>query len=52
MKRLKANQNNLKRKNDIKAYRADIKLAKKTINWQPKTNFKKIVYKMVNDELF
>ena len=29
MKRLKANQNNLKRKNDIKAYRADIKLIKK-----------------------
>ena len=52
MKRLKANQNNLKRKNDIKAYRADIKLAKKTINWQPKTNFKQIIYKMVNDELF
>ena len=52
IKRLKANQNNLKRKNDIKAYRADIKLAKKTINWQPKVSFKKIVKKMINNELF
>ena len=25
---------------------------KKTINWTPKVNFKKIVKKMVNDELF
>ena len=52
LKRLKANQNNLKRKNDIKAYRADIKLAKKNINWQPKVSFKKIVKKMINNELF
>jgi GDPmannose 4,6-dehydratase len=52
IKRLKANQNNLKRKNDIKAYRADIKLAKKTINWQPRVGFKKIVKKMINNELF
>jgi GDP-D-mannose dehydratase len=52
MKRLKANQNNLKRKNDIKAYRADIKLAKKTINWHPKVGFKKIVKKKINNELF
>ena len=52
MKRLKANQINLKRKNDIKAYRADIKLAKKTINWQPRVGFKKIVKKMINNELF
>jgi GDPmannose 4,6-dehydratase len=52
MKRLKANQINLKRKNDIKAYRANIKLAKKIINWQPKVSFKKIVKKMINNELF
>jgi len=50
--RLKANQKNLKRKNDIVSYKADIKLAKKTINWQPKISFKLIVKKMLNNELF
>ena len=52
IKRLKANQNSLKRKNDIISYKADIKLAKKTINWTPKVNFKQIVKKMLNNELF
>ncbi len=52
IKRLKANQNSLKRKNDIISYKADIKLAKKTINWMPKVNFKQIVKKMLNNELF
>ncbi len=52
IKRLKANQNNLKRKNDIISYKADIKLAKKTINWSPKVHFKEIVKKMLNNELF
>jgi len=51
-KRLKANQQNLKRKNDIISYKANIKLAKKTINWKPKVGFKEMVRKMVNDELF
>ena len=51
-KRLKANQNNLKRKTDIKAYRANITLAKKTINWTAKVNFNQIVKKMLNNELF
>jgi len=50
--RLKANQKKLKRKNDIVSYKADIKLAKKTINWQPKISFKLIVKKMLNNELF
>ncbi len=50
--RLKANQKNLKRKNDIISYKADIKLAKKTINWQPKVSFKHIIKKMLNNELF
>ena len=52
IKRLKANQSNLKRKNDIISYKADIKLAKKNINWMPKVNFKQIVKKMLNNELF
>ena len=52
IKRLKANQNNLKRKTDIKAYRANVKLAKKTINWTAKVNFNQIVKKMLNNELF
>ena len=52
IKRLKSNQNSLKRKNDIISYKADIKLAKKTINWMPKVNFKQIVKKMLNNELF
>ena len=42
----------LKRKNDIISYKADIKLAKKNINWMPKVNFKQIVKKMLNNELF
>ncbi len=50
--RLKSNQNNLKRKNDIISYKASTILAKKTINWKPKVRFKDIVKKMVNDELF
>jgi GDPmannose 4,6-dehydratase len=52
IKRLKANQSNLKRKNDIISYKADIRLAKKNINWSPKVNFKQIVKKMLNNELF
>ena len=58
-KLLKINKNSLKsnvkqfnRKLDIKGYRADIGQTKKEINWRPKINFKQIVYKMVNDELF
>ena len=27
-------------------------LTKKILKWQPKVNFKKIIYKMINDELF
>ncbi len=52
IKRLKANQNNLKRKTDIVSYKADIKLAKKTINWSAKVTFNQIVKKMLNNELF
>ena len=56
---LKINKNNLeynvekfKRKLDIGTYRADINQTKRKINWKPKTNFKQIIYKMVNNELF
>ena len=55
----KINKNNLvsnvkefRRKIDIRGYKADITLTKRKINWRPKTSFKKIIYKMVNDELF
>ena len=55
----KINKNNLvsnvkqfKRKLDIQGYKADISLTKKKLNWKPKTSFKKIIYKMVNDELY
>jgi GDPmannose 4,6-dehydratase len=55
----KINRNNLvsnvtqfKRKLDIQGYKADISLTKKKLNWKPKTSFKKIIYKMVNNELY
>ncbi len=51
-KNLIANVPEFKRTLDIKGYKADIGFTKKKINWRPRTNFKKIVYKMVNDELF
>tara|TARA_A100001015_G_scaffold282730_1_gene347334 strand:- start:6530 stop:7489 length:960 start_codon:yes stop_codon:yes gene_type:complete len=41
-----------KRKLDIHSYKADIRNTKKVLKWEPKIKFKKIVYKMVNDELF
>ena len=51
-KNLRANIKKFKRKLDIRGYRADIIETKKKINWEPKTSFKDIVYKMVNNELF
>ncbi len=51
-KNLKTNIKKFKRKLDIRGYRADISLTKKKIKWKPKTNFKSIIYKMVNNELF
>ena len=51
-KNLKANVKKFKRKLDIRGYKADIKLTKKVLKWQPKIKFKKIVYKMVKNELF
>jgi GDPmannose 4,6-dehydratase len=46
------NVKNLKRKTDIRGYKADIGLTKKKLKWKPKIHFKKIIYKMLNDELF
>ena len=50
--RLKVNTKKLIRKNDIKSYRADSRLAKKMLKWKAKTSFKQIIYKMVNEQLF
>ena len=49
---IKSDVKKFKRKLDIKGYRADISQTKKNLKWSPKTNFKQIVFKMVNDELF
>ena len=50
--RLKANTKIFQRKIDINSYKADINLIKRKLKWKPKINFKKIVFKMVNDILF
>ena len=39
------------RKIDIQSYRANTALCKKTIKWETKIKFKKIIHKMINDEL-
>ncbi len=51
-KNLKTNVKKFKRKLDIRGYKADIRLTRKILKWQPKIEFKKIVYKMVRNELF
>ncbi len=40
------------RKQDIRTYKADLKLAKKILKWEAKTGFKQIIYKMVNEQLY
>ena len=40
------------RKIDIQSYRANTALCKKTIKWETKITFKKIIHKMINDELY
>ena len=50
--RLRANTKKFKRKIDIKSYKANTSLAKKTIKWSTKISFKQIVYKMIKNELF
>ena len=49
---LKINIKKLMRKRDIRAYKADPKLAKKILKWKAKTSFKQIIYKMVNEQLY
>ena len=51
-KHLKENTKKFMRKNDIRSYRADPRLAKKILNWKAKTTFKKIIYKMVMKQLY
>jgi len=51
-KYLKTNTKKFMRKNDIRSYRANPKLAKKILKWEAKTTFKKIIYKMVNNQLY
>ena len=51
-KHLKLNTKKLMRKNDIKSYRADPRLAKKILNWRAKITFKQLIHKMVNDQLY
>jgi len=50
--RLKANTKKFIRRNDIKSYRSDPRLAKKILNWKAKTSFKQIIRKMIYNELF
>ena len=40
------------RKIDIHSYRANTTLCKKIIKWETKITFKKIIHKMINDELY
>ena len=51
-KNLVANVGKFQRNTDIRGYKADIRLTKKILKWQPKVNSKKIIYKMINNELF
>ena len=50
-KNLITGTNKLIRKIDIQSYRANTVLCKKTIKWETKITFKKIIHKMINDEL-
>ena len=50
--RLKANTKKFIRRQDIRSYRSDPRLAKKILNWKAKTSFKQIIRKMIYDELF
>jgi len=49
---LKINTKKLMRKQDIRTYKANPKLAKKILKWKAKTSFKQIIYKMVNGQLY
>ena len=51
-KHLKLNTKKLMRKQDIKSYQADPRLAKKVLNWKAKTTFKQIIYKMLKEQFY
>lgn len=51
-KNIMINVNKHYRNYDIKGYHADIAFTQKNLKWKPKVTFKKIIYKMINDELF
>ena len=50
-KNLITGTNKLIRKIDIQSYRANTTLCKKIIKWKTKITFKRIIHKMINDEL-
>ena len=50
-KNLITGTNKLMRKINIQSYRANTTFYKKKIKWEAKTTFKKIIHKMINDEL-
>jgi len=50
-KNLITGTNKLIRKIDIQSYRANTTLCKKIIKWETKITFKRIIHKMINDEL-
>ena len=51
-KKLITGTSKLIRKIDIQSYRANTALCKKTIKWEAKITFKRIIHKMINDELY
>ena len=51
-KNLITGTNKLIRKIDVQSYRANTTLCKKIIKWKTKITFKKIIHKMINDELY
>jgi len=51
-KNLITGTNKLIRKIDIQSYRANTTLCKKMIKWETKITFKKIIHKMINNELY
>ena len=51
-KNLKVNVAKYKRKIDLRGYKANIADTQKKLKWKPRLKFKKIIHKMINNELF
>tara|TARA_B100001057_G_scaffold500468_1_gene615696 strand:- start:595 stop:1554 length:960 start_codon:yes stop_codon:yes gene_type:complete len=51
-KNLKTNVSKYKRKVDLRGYKANIADTQKKLKWKPRLKFKKIIHKMINNELF